>query len=264
VYGVEATGTGTLGAASFSFNSLKGSTVNVYSNGGGNKRGILVSGACVVTTRDMNIYVASPRQTTSAGSYVGLETSNSSGQIQCRSTTVSGPVTAGSFTSSDILQSSGSIELGPGVDLVNKTAGGQSFTTYVYPTTLYYACLGDLKNGPTAGYLGLGSVFAASGAYPNVAALTYRVQQKAVLIGLLANLQTGPSGSETTVVTVYRNGSAIPAGAFSVTFTGTDTQKSYAATSVNFAQNDTLSVYVTYSGNNANTSRDLTVQLDMF
>ena len=261
VYGVEATGSGTLGPASFSFNSLKGSTINVFSNGLGNKRAVLLSGACVVTTRDMNMYVAAPRETTSTGSYVGIETANSSAQIQCRSTTIGSPVTAGSFTSSDILQTQGSIELGPGVDLVNKTAGGLNFTTYVYPTTIFFAAIGDLNVGPTPGYLTPGTVFTQSGVYPSPTQLNYRIQQKAIMIGLFATCTTGPSSTRTTTLTVYKNGSPT---AFTVTFTGTDIQKEYYATSVDFAKNDLLSLYVEYTGNNQNTTHDLVVQIDAF
>lgn len=261
VYGVEATGSGTLGPASFSFNSLKGSTINVSSNGLGNKRGLLASGPCVITTRDLNIYVATPRQTTSTGSYVGIETANSSGQIQCRSTTIGSPVTSGSFTSSDILQTQGSIELGPGVDLVNKTAGTTNFTTYVYPTTLFYAVLGYLNTGPTSGYLALGTVPASSGVYPSPTILNYNIQQKSIMIGLFITMSAGPGVGNTTVFTVYKNGVATP---FTVTFTGTDILKTYYATSVDFPQFNSLSLGVTYTGNNANTSANIVAQIDMF
>jgi hypothetical protein len=265
VYGVEATGSGTLGPASFSFNSLKGSTINVNSNGLGKKRGVLITGAAVVTTRDLNIYVAAPRETTSTGSYVGLETNNSSGQIQCRSTTIGSPVTTGSFTSSDILQTTGSIQMGPGSDLVNKTAGGQNFTTYVYPTTLFYAVIGDLKNGPNpGGYLAPGAVIASSGAYPVTTILNYSIQQKAIMIGLFVRAATGPGttgGTHTTTVTIYKNGSPT---VFTVTLTGTDTSVTYYATSIDFAQYDNLAVLVNYTGDNQNTTRDLVVQVDMF
>jgi len=74
VYGVLCNGTGTLSNSSFSFNSLKGSTINVYSNGNGKKRGVLVSNSNIVSTRDLNVYVAQPTDTTSIGSYVGVET----------------------------------------------------------------------------------------------------------------------------------------------------------------------------------------------
>jgi hypothetical protein len=261
VYGVEASGAGTLGPASFSFNSLKGSTINVLSNGGGNKRGIILTGANVATTRDLNIYVAVPVDTTSTGSYVGIETANSSCRIECRSTTIGSPVTAGSFTSSDILQTNGSIELGPGVDLVNKTAGGRPFTTYIYPTTLFYGALGDLKTGPDDGYLALGSIFTQSGVYPSPTSLTYRIQQKAVMIGLYAVLTTAPSAGRSVTVTVYKNGSPT---AFTVTLSDTATSATYYATSVDMAQTDALSVRVTYTGANANVAHDLIIQIDMF
>jgi hypothetical protein len=266
VYGVEATGSGSLGPASFSFNSLKGSTINVNSNGLGNKRGVLVSGACIVTTRDLNIYVAAPRETNSTGSYVGVETTNSSAQIQCRSTTIGSPVTTGNFTSSDILQTQGSIQLGPGVDLVNKTAGGQNFTVYIYPTTIFYNVIGDLKTGPTSGYLGPGSVSASSGSggaisYPNTSPLYYHLQQKAIMFGLFVKLTTAPGTGHSVTVTVYKNDVAT---AFTVTLANTDTSATYYASSVDFPQNVELSVGVTYTGNNANTAHDLVIQIDMF
>ena len=102
VTGVNASGTGTLSPSSFSFNSLKGSTINVYSNGGGNKRGILVSSSNTLTTRDLNVYVAAPTDSTSTGSYVGIETNDSTanqyGSIQLRATTVGTFITSISGT----------------------------------------------------------------------------------------------------------------------------------------------------------------------
>jgi len=261
VYGVEASGAGTLGPASFSFNSLKGSTINVFSNGGGNKRGIILTGANVVTTRDLNVYVAVPPDTGSLGSYVGIETTNVACRIECRSTTIGSPVTAGSFTSSDILQTNGTIQLGPGSDLVNKTAGGKDFSIYIYPTTLFYAALGNLNVGPAAGYLAVGSVFTKSGDYVSPTALNYRIHQKAILIGMFMVLTTAAGGINSVTATVYKNGSPT---AYTLTLTGGTTQGTYYASSVDFAQNDALSVYVTYTGGNANTAKDLVIQLDMF
>jgi hypothetical protein len=212
----------------------------------------------------MNIYVAAPRETSSTGSYVGIETNNSSGQIQCRSTTIGSPVTSGSFTSSDILQTQGSIEMGPGTDLVNKTAGGLNFTTYVYPTTLFYAVIDDLNRGPSTGYLAPGSVIASSGVYPVPTIINYSIQQKAIMIGLYVKAATGPGttgGTHTTTVTIYKNGSST---AFTLTLSGSDTSATYYATSIDFARFDNLAVYVTYTGGNQNTTHDLVVQVDMF
>ena len=83
VYGVLCSGTGTLGAATFSFNCLKGSTINVKSNGGGNKYGIYMpsSSASQISTRDMNLYVAAPTTATSTGLYVGIYTDNANSQV---------------------------------------------------------------------------------------------------------------------------------------------------------------------------------------
>ena len=92
VYGVLCSGTGTLGAATFSFNMLKGSTINVKSNGGGNKFGIYMpsSSASQISTRDMNLYVAAPTTATSTGIYVGCYTDNVNSQVQFRTTSVAG------------------------------------------------------------------------------------------------------------------------------------------------------------------------------
>ena len=152
VTGINFSGT-LLSTSSFSFNSIKGSTINIYSNGQGNKRGLLISNTNQVSTRDTNIYVAAPTNTTSTGSYVGVETNDpaSIGSIQIRSTTVgvTYPTNTQSYTASDILQSTPSIindptylgspgiQIGPGSDLVTKSAGGKGFSTYTYPITIY-------------------------------------------------------------------------------------------------------------------------------
>ncbi|NDD75782.1 MAG: DUF1565 domain-containing protein, partial [Gammaproteobacteria bacterium] len=139
VYGIHCSGTGSFTESTFSFNCIKGSTINVKSNGMGNKRGILVSGSNQVSTRDTNIYVATPSGPT--GSYVGIETAHTgyTGSIQVRSTSIGAPkqLNPPTFTSSDILQSyppsltnpsylaSPGIQIGPGTDLVTKSAGGK-------------------------------------------------------------------------------------------------------------------------------------------
>lgn len=192
VYGILASGTGTLASASFSFNCLKGSTINVKSNGGGNKRGIFVNNNNIVTTRDLNVYVAPPTNVTSTGSYVGCEVNDASiektGSVQLRSTTLgtktpvaaTGPSgTIEAYTSADILQTtpsiilnpsylaSSGIQVGPGSDLVTKTAGGKGFSTYVYPTTIYYGLKGNLTSGTTAGWLWPGTQAVSAGTFPD-------------------------------------------------------------------------------------------------
>jgi hypothetical protein len=206
VYGVECNGSGTLGPSSFSFNSFKASTINVYSNGGGNKRGILVSSSNIVTSRDLNVYVAQPVSTASTGSYVGVETDDAAntGSIQLRSTTIGtvSPRIGESYTASDILQttpstvsdptylSSPGIQIGPGTDLVTKTAGGKGFSTFVYPSTLYYGLRGNISSG-TPGFLWPGTQSITSGVFPDPSGMVENVAVNVTNIGAGNNITVG-------------------------------------------------------------------------
>ena len=220
VTGIEANGTGALNSSTFSFNSIKGSTINVYSNGKGNKRGILVSNSNQLSTRDTNVYVAQPTDTTSTGSYVGVETADSgnTGSIQMRSTTVGTvtPTVGQSYTASDILQSnpisitnptylaSAGIQIGPGTDLVTKTAGGKGFSTYVYPTIIYYGLKGTITSAG-AGWLWPGTQAVSAGTFPDAGLppAYFRVQQPSILSGMSAGLTVAPGGTNTLTLTVY-------------------------------------------------------------
>jgi hypothetical protein len=297
VYGVEAGGTGTLGPASFSFNSLKGSTINVYSDGGGRKRGILVSNSNVMSTRDLNIYVAQPTSpgvtgtSQSTGSYVGVETNDTSGltlgSVQLRSTTVGTvkPLSYNSYTGSDISQvtpsiiadptylASPGIQLGPGVDLVTKSAGTKPFSTYVYPTVVYYGLKGSLSSGVN-GYLWPGTQAAESAGNrtfpdPGLPAAFYRIQQPAILSGLNIACTTGPSSTHGTTIQLYytpkSTGVMVPIPNFREELTGSaGSSISYYNSTQDLAAGDKIHVGVTYSGGGGNTTHDLSIQLDMF
>jgi hypothetical protein len=284
VSGVEAAGTGTLSASSFSFNSLKGSTINVYSNGNGPKRGIRVTNTNVLSTRDMNIYVAQPTSTASIGSYVGVEAADPSntGSVQLRATTIGTVTPTGgqSYTASDILQSnpatitdptylaSPGIQLGPGVDLVTKTAGGKGFSSYVYPTTIYYGLKGDIKNGTSGAYLWPGTQAVSGGVFPDpgTPAAYYRVQQPTLLAGISVGLNTaaGTGHSVTVLVRHTPYGGSITDTAFTVTLGATDTFQNFYSSSHTMDVGDYINVQLSYTGNNGNTATDLTVQLDLF
>jgi hypothetical protein len=282
VTGVEANGTGSLGSATFSFNSLKGATINVFSNGGGNKRGVLVSGSNIISSRDMNIYVAQPTSTASTGSYVGVETADSSntGSIQLRSTTIGTVTPTGvqAYTASDILQTnpttiidptylaSAGIQVGPGVDLVTKTAGGKGFSTYIYPSTLFYGLKGAVKN-VADGYLWLGTQAVSNNNFPDSSTppAFYRIQQPTILSGLSAALATAPGTGHSIVVTVRYTpvGGTITDTLLTVTFGATDTAKSFYNASQNLNSGDKLHVYLSgVTGNNSAT--DFSLQLDLF
>lgn len=190
VYGIECNGAETLGAGSFSFNALKGSTINVLSNGGGNKRGVLVSASNIISSRDLNIYVAKPTDTASTGSYVGVETNDPAvpplGSIQLRSTTI-GTVTPvytsvvgdiQKYTAADIYQSTPSsvvnptylatagIQIGPGTDIITKKTGARPFSTYVYPSVIQYGLKGNLLTGQN-GFLWTGTQAVTARTFPD-------------------------------------------------------------------------------------------------
>jgi len=283
VVGVEASGTGTLGAGSFSFNSLKGSTINIYSNGGGVKRGILVSNTNIITTRDMNVYVAAPTSTSSTGSYVGVETAdtNNTGSIQLRTTTIGTvtPVAGNTYTASDILQTypstiisptylaSAGIQIGPGTDLVTKTAGGKGFSTYIYPTTIFYGLKGDIKN-ISDGYLWPGTQSVSNNNFPDSTAnpAFYAIQQPAILSGLYVSLNSAPGNNHTlTLLVKYTPISTgiITNTVFTVTFGATDTTLSFYNASLNLNRGDKIHVFLS-GATGANNSTDLSLQLDMF
>ncbi|NBW06453.1 MAG: DUF1565 domain-containing protein [Caulobacteraceae bacterium] len=264
VYGAHCSGSGSLGAASFTFNSLKGLTINVLSAGSGSKRGIYVSGPGAITTRDINLYVSG--SSTSPGTFYGAEVDNSSGQVQFRTSTIFG-------TTADICQSSGSIQLGPGTDLVNKTAAGKNFTTYVYPTTLWYGTIGSMTNtGLTPNF----SVYLMPGAstiqasqsiggrtfyqYPDSNINYYAIQQKSVCFGLFVSSSVGPGVGNTTKVVVMKNG-------VDTAITGTITDgilaSRYYDSSVDLAQFDKISLRCEISGA-TNATHDLWAQVDLF
>jgi len=288
MYGILCSGTGTFSESTFSFNCIKGSTINVKSNGGGAKIGILVSNTNQVSIRDTNIYVAAPTDPSSTGSYIGVQTVDplSLGSIQIRSSSIGAPkqLIPKTFTSSDILQVTPStitnptylalpgIQIGPGVDLVTKSAGGKSFTTYNYPTTLYYGLRGLIKDGAApgvTGYLWPGTQ-AASSSFPDITipAAYYRVQQPLILSGINIHSNTPTSANGETTFFVFRSpgGTGITMLAdFTAGFTATQTDFSYYNSSQDFAAGDFIHVGVVQTGGgNNNTMGDITIQLDMF
>jgi hypothetical protein len=293
LYGVQFDGGGG-SYSTFSFNCLKGSTINVYGNGSGNKRGIIVTSSNIATMRDTNVYIApAPTNSNFAGSYVGIETadSNNIGSIQLRSTTVGSvqPTGAQTYTASDILQTnpttivnpsylaSAGIQIGPGSDLVTKTAGGKGFSTYIYPTTLFYGAIGTLNvsGNPGTGtpaYLWPGTVIIhGSGGqfiqYPDITnpPAYYRIQQPLILSGISASLAVAPGTGHTTTLTVRKTpvGGSIADTVYTLVFSNAVTVLSKYDASVNFAAGDYLHMRISYDAT-ANATQDVSVQLDLF
>lgn len=268
VYGIYDAGNGVLGPASFSFNFTRGVTINVVSNGAGRKRAVYVTTANDITFRDTNFYVAAPVDAASTGSYVGVETTNDNADAEFRTCSISGPSTAGGYTGSDILQTAPTtgtitnrgIQLGPGCDLIHKTAGGKPFTTYVTPTTLLYCANANLSAGVR--YLWPGTLSSSGDATE----VFYRFQQKSIVQGMSFNVRTGPGGANTLTVTVRKSLTGVPgsgvATAMTQTISGATTQGIQYGVSVDFAQGEYLSVQV--SGTAGTTAADLVVELDLF
>ena len=370
VYGVLSDGSGTLSAGTFSFNALKGSTINVKSNGAGNKFGLYMptgaGSANQISTRDLNIYVAAPSTATSTGLYVGIYTDNANSQVQLRSTSVSGApypavqnklpviivattditltglqtlqgvslvagdrvlaagqtagtdngiwiVTSGAWTRAvdmaagsaalgayafvslgtyihtgwectttgnvgavaltfvqryagcDILQNApqagagtNGIQIGPGTDLVTRTAGTHAFTTYVTPTTQDYGLNGNVASAIR--YLWPGVQTSADSTQ-----VFYRFQQKTIMQGMFVNLRTAPGVGNSVTVTVLKSttgvvGTGTPT-TMTVTISGTDTAATNYLTSVDFAQLDFIAVQISSTGGSA---ADMIVELDFF
>lgn len=266
VYGIYDNGTGTLGPSSFSFNFTRGVTINVFSNGGGTKRAVYVDTANDITFRDTNFYVRAPTSSLSAGSYVGVETTSATCSVQFRTCSISGPSTTGSYTGSDILQTSPGtgfintgIQLGPGCDLINKTAGGKPFTTYVTPTTIEYGLKANLVNSPH--YLWPGVQTAA-----DATEVFYRFQQKSICQGMSIYVRTAPGVGKSITVTVRRSLTNVPgsstATSVTATISGTATTADHYTSSVDFGQGEYLSVEI--NGTAGNAAQDLVVELDLF
>jgi hypothetical protein len=266
VYGIYDNGTGTLGPSSFSFNFTRGVTINVFSNGGGAKRAVYVDTTNDITFRDTNFYVKAPISSLSTGSYVGVETTDAGCSVQFRTCSISGPSTSGSYTGSDILQTTpgtgfinNGIQLGPGSDLINKTAGGKPFTTYVTPTTLEYGLKANLVNSPH--YLWPGVQTAA-----DATEIFYRFQQKSICQGMSIYVRTAPGAGKSITVTVRRSTSSTPgsstATSITATISGTNKTADHYTSSVDFAAGEYLSVEI--DGTSGNAAQDLVVELDLF
>jgi hypothetical protein len=371
VYGVYSAGTGALNAATFSFNCLKGSTLNVRSNGAGDKFGIYqpaAGGGNQLSTRDFNLYVAAPTDATSTGLYVGIYTDNANSQIQTRSTSIAGSpypavqlklpvsvvsvvnialtgtytlqgvalaagdrvlaagqtvganngiwvVAAGAWTRAvdmaagspalgaytfanrgtythtgwecttnlnvgagaltfvqryagcDILQSApqagngtNGIQLGPGTDIVNKTAGTHAFTTYVTPTTLQFCLRGNVDAGTH--YLWPGTLVNSM----DNTEVFYRFQQRSVLQGMYVNVRTAPGVGKDLTITLNKSTTGVSGtGARTLmraTVSGTDTSATNYLASVDFAQGEYLSVQVDLT--TGASAADMVVEIDLF
>jgi hypothetical protein len=217
--GIEFSGTNSYADPTFSLNNVKTTSVRVRSLGNSNSRGILASGANRVSIHDSTVYVAPPANTGDVGSYVGVETTNESTLVQLRNTSVGVtlPGVGEAFTASDILQTnpttptyssylkSPGIHVGPGTDLVTRTAGGRGFTASSYGNSVYYGLHGAISNSPSNAFLwpGTQAIATSSTTFPDSNLAFYEVQQSTLFAGLSASLRKGASAGNATTLSVY-------------------------------------------------------------
>jgi len=172
---------------------------------------------------------------------------------------------AQTYLGADILQQfpqggngTNGVQIGPGTDIITKSAGGKPFTTYVYPTTLVYGLNGNLQSGD--GYL-----------WPGVQSTNdtvetfYRVQQDTIAQGMAMNSRTAPAG-KTCTVDVHKSwsglqGTGVPTP-LKITWTDGVLQKQNYLTSIDFAGSEYLSLYTT--ADNQVNNIDMTVEVDLF
>jgi hypothetical protein len=295
VYGVISYGSGGISGGVidptiFFKNCISSTNITVSSNGAGIKRGIFIPTSSVLTIRDTNVLVNTPPTSTSTGTYIGVETndSNNLGSIQIRSSSIAAcPHSSGSFTAADISQTTPAItniptylalpgiQVGPGTDLVTKSANSKGFSTYIYPTTIYYGLKGNITSAGSGAWMWPGTQAVSAGTFPDPGTppAFYRIQQPCLLSGMSAALNVAPTGTGASLTltvqkTLAANVNASPYVAptntiFTVTFGPTDVVKQFYNGSVQFNSGDRLHLYVTYAGS-GNTAHDITCQLDMF
>jgi hypothetical protein len=149
---------------------------------------------------------------------------------------------------------------------VTKTAGGKGFSTYVYPSMVYYGLKGNTTSGP-GGYLWPGTMAVSAGSFPDTGTppAYYRIQQPCILSGMSAGLNVAPgTGNTVTLLVKYTPiGGSITDTIYTVTFGATDLFQNFYDGSVNLNTGDRLHLQVSYTGSGS-TAHDLTVQLDMF
>lgn len=248
-----------------SFNCVQRLTMNVSTLGASNAftRGFYIAGDVQCSVRDVNMYAF-------GGNAVAAEVNSPGGNFLPRITTLYG-------STADIKQTSGLIQIAPGVDLVNKTASGLPFTLDQYPTTLYYGAIGTLSDaGVSNGYLWPGSVPVQEGSakaaqYPNSNFAYYRVQQKALLLGGFLNIESwsNASGISTLTLNIWQyNSNAATSNLFtSLLVQSNDTFpkiQSFNASTLTLNQYDRIAVQFSTTGTLANGPHHISLQLDIF
>ena len=156
---------------------------------------------------------------------------------------------------------SNGIILGPGTDLVTKSAGGKPFTTYVYPTTLLFAINGTPTSNATR-YWWPG-VMTNGGDSTEV---FYRVQQASIIQGMSVNMRTAPGAGKSISFTIKKSSTGVPGSGAStsmtITVAGTDKSGVKQDVSVDVAAGEYISMEVVNS--NGSSAADVVCEANIF
>lgn len=264
VYGVAVTGASALLPDTFSFNFTRGDSINVLSNGAGNKRALIVAGPAAISLRDTNFYVAAPTDPLSAGSYVGVETSDNLAYAVFRTCSISGPSTAGGYTGSDILQTlpvardTYGINIGPGTDLIHRTTGGRPFALTTTPVILLYCINATLLASPR--YLWPG-VLPTGG---DATEVFTRFDRRVLIQGISVNMRAPPGVGNNVVFTVYKSTTGISGSGVPTTMTVTVTDLNTTGINLTDAVTINAGEYISLRADrSAVGAADIVVQLDL-
>jgi hypothetical protein len=129
---------GTSSTITSSAYAIRASTINVYPNGTGINRGILVSGANRFSIRDVNVFINGD-----GANNVGVETTHASAICELKISTIISITTNVDQTQyHDINRSLGTLSL-TATDLYHNDANGNSFTTTEEPANIFFGMIGN-------------------------------------------------------------------------------------------------------------------------
>ena len=224
VIGIKSDGTGSAGQ---NISNLTDIDINVFSTGGGVKRGLRVGGPSTFTSVATNVLVTGA----GAGTYIGVETNHASAVCTLQALTSSG-------SGADISQTLGILRLGAASSLTNSNANAKGFETFGLRTVLSFGDAGSLVNGTRYFYPGTESTSATP--------VLLRLPNPGVAKSLSVRAAVAPGGIDTCTVTVQKNG--IDTG-ITVALTGAQLTGLIDTVSIGFGAGDDLSLKVVETGN---------------
>lgn len=236
------TGVLSAGTTSTDYNAsdaIRATTVNVDASSTGPIRGLLVSGSNWFGIRTTNINVKG-----TPSNMIGVETTNAGAYASLKHSTIRGGENESMNGDSDIKRTAGTILLGF-TDLINNSAGGQSFS--VASATPFYqlGTFGNLTNGNTyymiPGVVGVGSL--------PTSAFNVPVDANSILYAAQMDIKPVLPAGATLTLNVYRNDVLTD---FSLNAVGGDTKVSLFNKSIDFSIGDEFHARLVVGPSNLN------------